>query len=580
MGGKAILVLAGAVCALAAVLYFTDRNPPAKASNEVAALDGRRLGDCARIRWQFEGRPGIEVVRRDDGMFWLAEPIVDLASPGYLQQIVGAWDSAQLRRTPLLDDDEGRRKAGLLPPALTFTVDWPDGHVLTLDIGEPSPLGNGRFVRRDGVIWEGSEGLLTSLEVGLEDLRDRSVFRNGPQTCRELLVTQQSPSGKSETLQLVRKGGTDWRLAGTLSGRADADAALSYVTAVLSLRVGDFVHGLHRPPEGPPEIVIEARGGMGDERLELWLDQGSIWGTLPGRGIGFSSDNRTYSQVFVNAAERLRARILVPMRVVAEELGEVVIDAGGGQGDRVRLQRDGNAADWRLHEPIEFATHPTPVNELVQAINNLHAIEFVDGKDANEPSFGLGQGRLSMTVRALQQRETTTLWFGNTVRRGEDDFVYACRADEPGTVVLVPATPVELLRRAFTEYCNREVVRGLPVVERLELQSQAGQLLVYLHNGKEWVKEGDPQPRGEVGSFVNDVLRDLRGERAIDLRDGAFGDPDWLLLLRRNNGDTFAELRLWDRSKQGGMVVQPKGQSAIGFDLSEFIAKSLRELMQ
>ena len=580
MGGKAILVLLALVGALAAVLYVTERKPPAKAANEVSALDGRSLGDATRVRWQFAGRPPVELQRGGDGLFRLSEPIVDLASPGYVRQIFAAWDSAQLRRTPLGDDADGRTKAGLEPPALTLTAHFAGDETVTLDVGAPGPLGNGRFVRRDGAIWEGGEGLLTSLEVGIDDLRDRSVFRNEAQTCRELEVTQKLPSGKFETIKLVRKG-LDWRLQLPIDGRADPDVAVSFVTAVLSLRVGDFVHGLVRLPERPPEIVIAARGGLGDEEIKLWLDQGSIFGVLPNReGIAFSSDNRQYTQIFVNAVERIRARILVPLRVVAEDLAEVVVDASGGQGDRMRLVRATSAEEWRLALPIEYPTHPTPVNELVQAVNNLHAREFVEGKNASDAALGLGQGRLVVDVRGFQPGQNATLWFGNEVRRGEDSFVHACRADEPGTVVLVPAPPVDLLRRVFTEYCNRDVVTIGTLVERLELQSRAGKVLVYRNDGKNWVKDGDPEPRNELGGFVNDVLRDLRAERVVDLRDGRFGDPDWLLSLQRANGDVFAELRVWDRSKAAPLVVQPKGQKAIGFELSDFVAKSLRELWQ
>ncbi|MCA8966379.1 MAG: DUF4340 domain-containing protein [Planctomycetes bacterium] len=579
MGGKATLVLLALVGALVAVLYFTDRKPPAKESNEVSALDGHSLTDAVGMRWQFEGRPAVELSRGDDGLFRVSEPIVDRASPGYLQQIVAAWDSAQLRRTPLADDEDGRRKAGLIPPALTFRATWPGGVEVNLEVGAPGPLGNGRFMRRDGVIWEGGEGLLTSLEVGLDDLRDRSVFRNEAQTCRELEVTQKLPTGKAETIKLVRKG-LAWRLEQPVAGRADADVATSFVTAVLALRVGDFIHGMIRLPEREPEIVIAARGGLGDERIQLWLQEGQVFGVLPDRGgIAFTSDNRQYTQIFVNATERIRARILVPLRNVAEDLGEIVVDASGGQGDRLRLTRASSAEEWRLAEPIEFATHPTPVNELVQAINNLHAREFVDGKDSSDPAFGLGQGRLVVDVRGFRG-EKATLWLGNEVHRGEDSFVYACRADEPGTVVLVPAPPVDQLRRPFTEYCNRDVVRIGAVVERLELQSRAGQVLVFKNDGDNWVKEGDVEPRNELGGFVNDVLRDLRAQRVVDLRDGRFGDPDWLLSLRRANGDSFVELRVWDRSKAAPLVVQPKGGKAVGFELSDFVAKSLRELWQ
>ncbi len=579
MGLRTIVVLLLLVASLVAVLWWTEQKPPVRDLAEVAALDGRSLGDSAVIRWQLEGRPPIEIRQRAGGQFALTEPVADLASPAYLRQIAAAWESARLRRTPIVDDEAGRQKAGLTPPAATFAVDWPDGHKVLLEIGAPGPLGDGWFVRRDGVIWEGGEGLLTSLAVGIDGLRDPSVFRHGEASCSVLEFTQTPAGGKRETIRLERSGG-DWRLAAPVQARADPDAAMQFLTAVLALRVDHFVPGMVRLPERQPEIEIFVRGDFGEEQLQLWEEAGSVFGQLPGRGIVFTSDNRQYTSIFVNAIERLRARILVPMRVVAEELAEVTVDPGQGRGERLRLVRQTSAAEWRLVEPVDLATHPTPPSELVQAINNLRAYEFIPGA-ASEPSFGLvPERRLVLTLRAFERRETTTLWLGAELRRGDDAFVYACRADEPDNVVLVPAPPVDLLRRPFTDYAALDVWRLTVPVERLELQSRGGEVIVYALTDGVWRKEGDPEPRPEVGGFVNDVLRDLRGERAVDLRGQPLGTPDWLVSLRRANGDSFGELRLWDRSKAAPLVVQRVGDTHTGQELSDFVAKSLRELWQ
>ncbi|MFM1871359.1 MAG: hypothetical protein RL398_781 [Planctomycetota bacterium] len=578
MGAKTILVLLALIGGLLLVLRFTDRTVPVAVSQETSLLDGRSLQEALRIRWEFHARQPIELTRGADGMLALAEPIRDRVSQGYLRQICDAWDSAKLQRTPLADDAVGRQKAGLAPALLKFTVWWGEGEPLEIEIGDPTPLGNGRFVRRSGALWEGGEGLVTSLEVGLEDLRDRSVFRTEPANCRSLTVTQALAGEARETVTLARQG-VDWRLTAPFEGRADGDAAVAYVTAVLALRVGDFVHGMVRLPEREPEIVVTAVGGFGEESVRLWLQDGSIFGLLPGRDIVFVSDNRQYNQVFINAAERLRARLLLPMRSVAQELGEAAIDFGGA-GDRTRLLRDGIAEDWRLVEPVAHATHPTPINELMQALNNLHARRFADGMTAETAACGLGPGRLMITVRALEKRELTTLWIGNEVQVGDERLAYACRADEPGQVVMVPGPAVDVLRRAWPSYCALQVIDVRAPVERLELQGRSGPIRAFVLGKLGWTKEGSDQPLEELAGLVEDQLRDLRAQRAVDLRDKSFGDPDWVLSLRRANGDSFAAIRLWDRGAQAPLVAQPSGEAAVGYELSGFLAKNLRELWQ
>jgi hypothetical protein len=582
MGLRAIVILLLVVGGLAAVLLLTDQKPPAKDVAELAVLDGRSLKESKRIWWQFEGMAPVEISRTADGGYGLTEPIVDRASPGYLQQICVAWDSAQMRATPLADDAEGREKAGLEPPALRLLAEFPEGRRIEVEVGAPGPLGTSRFLRRDGKIWEGGEALLESLRVGVDDLRDRMVFQNNPSLARELRVAQLSATGERETLHLERQG-DEWRLLAPIEGRADTAAAMRFVTAVLSLRVDDFVPGVVRMPESEPSIVIVARGARGEETVRLWLEQGQVYGQLPGRNVTFTSDNRQYGAIFQNATEHLRARILVPLGNVYEQLADVVVDPGQGRGDRLRLLRDDEMGAWRLVEPVEFAAAATPCNETVQAINNLHAVEFVAAPDggpivAGDARFGLGAGRLQVSVRSHDRQQPIELWFGSEVRKGDLDLVYACRADEPTTVVLVPRIPVDHLRRPWVDYCERALLRLSVVAERIDLARRSGERRSYRRDGGHWVLDGEPGQHDAVGSFVNDVLRDIDGVRAVDVRGEAFAVADWTLALSRDNGDTLARLRIWDRGADRPLVLQAGDDGPVGFELVPVHDKQLREL--
>jgi hypothetical protein len=587
VGIRGIVVLLLLVGGLAAVLLFTDQKPPVQQTAETSVLGGRSLRQCTKMRWQFQSRPVVEVVRGEDGRFHLAEPIVDVASAGYLRQIVDAWDSAQMRATPLADDEAGRKNAGLVQPEVRFWADFADGTRVEVEVGEPGPLTGTRFVRRDGKIWEGSDALVESLRVGLQDLRERSVFRHAFSTAEEVRLEQRLASGKREPLHLKVVEG-EWRLLEPVKGRADPVAAQRFVTALVSLTVSDFHAGAMRLPEEEPSIVITVRGRHGEETVRLWEAMGQVYGQIPGRGVTFSSDTGQYGQIFVNAVENLRARLLVPLGGDAlEQLVELVVDPGQGRGKRVRLVRDASHLDWRLVEPIEYPARATPCNEVAYALQRLVAREFVDDEDvqrprANDPRYGLTGERLTVTVKlaaggvGMAPAGTTTLWFGKEVQHGGEARVYACRSDEPDTVVYVQAEPLGEVRRPWTDFCDRQAVRILAAIERLDLRHKDGTERRFEVTEQGWRLLATDEPRPEVGELANDVLRDLVGQDVVD--GNTLGEPDWRIVFARRNGDELGSMSVWDRGAEQPIVVRGPQEAPIGFAVSRRTTSELRAL--
>ncbi len=582
MGLRTTLLLLAAVGGLGALLFFTDEKPPAAKSVETAALDGRQIQDCKRMRWQFIDQAAIEVAKDATGGFSLSEPIVDVVSAAYLRQIMTTWDSAQMQGTDFQNDAKGQQETGLDTPELVFVVEWPDGKKVQIDVGAPGPLGSDRFLRRDGRIYRGGNGLIESMRVGLDDLRERAVFRTMESQCTELEVEQIQITGKRERLHLERAAGV-WRLKAPMQGRADPQRAIQFVTAVLSLRADHFPPGVTRFPDRDPEIQVVVRGARGEESVKMWIAQGAVFGQMPGRGVTFTTENQPYAAIFENAAQDLRATVLVPIANLPERLGEAAIDPGQGRGDRIRMVRSSFSEDWRLVEPVEYRVGATPANELIQALNNLRAIEFVDGVSASDPATGLGAGRLQVSVRELDEKAVTTLWIGADVMKKDVPLTYACRGDDPTVVVLVPRPATDQLRRAWASYCNLDVLRLTVPIERIDLRKGTA-TRTFRSNGAHWVLDGAEGNRDEVGGFANDSLRDLRGKVAVDLRGGTFGEPDWMIDLCRENGDVLQSLRVWDRSKEAPLVVQAWSAQvkpgSVGFEVAPQVAKSLREFWQ
>lgn len=581
MGMRSLLVLVLLAAGLGAVLWFTDEKPSVQKVAETAVLDGRSLVTCKRMRWQFPNHPPIEVTRGADG-FRITEPIVDVVSAAYLRQIITAWDSAQMQAAPLANTEENRAKVGLSPPEMTFRVEFDEGRTIDVQVGGLGPLSDReiRYVLRDDKLWVAHTALYESMRVGLDDLREHVVFRNTPVEATELRVDQRLPSGTRETLHLKLVDGL-WRLFAPVEGRADGDAARSFVTGVLSLRVGAFAPGVVKLPEGEPAIVIDVQGARGAETLRLWENGGALFGILPGRNIAFSGDNNQYSSIFTNGADRLRARVLVPMPEGSfEEIVELVVDPGEGRGDRLRLVRETTSSPWRLVEPVAMAASPTACNEAAQALQMMIATEFVDEPGgtrprANDPRYGLtaAAGRLAVTLRLVRESTPATLWFGARVARPEQPLVHACRADEPDTVVLVQQACADTLARSWLAYCELHVLRQSATAERLALKHKDGRELAFASDDASWRTSG-------LHDLVRDELRDLRGTMAVDARAPQFRTPDWTISLMRLNKDVLGELRVWDRGADQPLVMQGNGPAAVAFEVKDRTSKDLRALWQ
>jgi len=589
MSGKAILILLLIAAGLVGVLLVTDETPPVEQTDEASVLEGRSLASAKRIRWQFEGMVAVELAPGADGRFEIREPIQDLASIAYLKPIVYSWDSAMMHAVKIEDTEEGRAKAGLSPPELKMIVEWgEDDKRLEVEVGAAGPLGTTRFLRVHDKIWEGGDSLLESMRVGLADLRERQVFRHAYASASEVRVVQANAHGDREPLHLKMEEG-EWRLLEPITGRADPVAAQRFVTAVCALRVDHFQIGLLEKPDREPDIEVLINGAFGEEKADLWLEQGQVYGLLPGRGHIFTSGNQQFGQVFVNAVNNLRARILVPMgESTFEELAELIVDPPGGRDDRIRLVRESKTSPWRLLEPVEYDCRATPVNESAHALHRLVARAFVteDGvrPRADDPRYGMNESRWAVTTRRSGQKTLNTLWFGGDappalVEGERQPMVYCCRADEPDNIAIVPKQALEMLQRVWTVYCDKQILRQPAIIERLELTHADGRARAFKMTPDGWVQEGVEGNRDEVGNFAADVLRDFVGKAAVDMSEG-FAAPDWQIVLKRATGDELGLVKIWDRGEGKPLIAKGRSDEPVGFEVSKLDSNSLRAMWQ
>ena len=300
MGFRTTLVLLLVAAVLGAVLWFTPDQVPDRPTLDVPLLEGRSLGEARTLRWQLQDQPMVELQRQEDGGFRITEPLVDIASRARVAAIGAAYDTARIlpAREGAAADSAFLAQVGLDQPRAWFEAGWPDGSTVRIELGEPGALGSDIFVRRGTTIHQGSVALRTTLEVGLEDLRERQVFANHPMAVSRVQIDRLLDSGKREVMEL-RRADSGWRMEQPISTRVEPAATQSLLAQLLGLRIDQFPASVMRLPEREPDIRVQVEGGFGPEKVDLWRDpSGNLLGRLEGRGIRFASSDLQLQAVF------------------------------------------------------------------------------------------------------------------------------------------------------------------------------------------------------------------------------------------------------------------------------------------
>lgn len=584
MNWRTTIALILLACGLAAVLLFTRERIEDPKAPTVAVFGGRSLREAIRIRWRHgPTSPLVELIREGEGPFRLTEPIVDQCSAAFLRNLVASYDAEPLREAFPGEKLTAEQIAalGLDEPRTTLEAWFEDGKQVKIEIGGQGPLGRDNYVRRDGVIYSGGLGLWSALQVNVNDLRERRVFNNSRATATSLTVDQVGADGKAERVRLVYRDG--WYMEEPRQSRTESAASESFVALVLGLSIDHFPVGqVVKPPDRPADYTITVDGSLGSETVKLWRDPSDqLIGDHPGRKIYFVSSGSQYTEIFVNVAERMRARWLIPIQDLPENLTRVVIDQGGDR-PRIVLSRQNKDAPFQLHEPVVSPCAPTPLAKLIQALNNLRVVDYVDGRP-DEARFGLvGEG---LTVEVFEQGKPkgTVLKIGADAaeERSGIKVTYVQRRDEPGNVVAVPKAAVDLLREPWNVYPELKVMTLLPgtVVERVLVRGRDAPDVEYRRKEGRWQRVGTDAPADWVGS-VMDEIADLRGISADTSRRLRLGDPDRTIELCRANNDEFASLLVWDRGKGQQLRVRLKSKDALVFELDDLRSDYLRKLWQ
>lgn len=270
MRSKNLIILSVLVLALGAFIVFVERHAPTteerleRADRVFAELDENEVVGL-RLR---TGHGPVRLVRSGDD--WrLVEPIDYPADDAAVRSLLRSIASLDADRS-LSADEVAPADYGLDDPPLGVVLESSDGTSFELDIGNETPLGGKRAVRRGG----GGDILLCSgafvrdLDRGVDDWRSRDVIELFEDDLASLSVEH-----AGDVIDAVRSNGR-WQLARPVPDLADPEQMRSLVSELNGLRISEFLDADSDPSVlglDPPEYRIELTRAAGGDPVTLEL---------------------------------------------------------------------------------------------------------------------------------------------------------------------------------------------------------------------------------------------------------------------------------------------------------------------
>ena len=234
----------------------------------------KKNADDFESREVFEGAPAdmtrIEILRgrgrlalaRKQGIWWLAEPMSDLADAGEVDRLSASL--LRLRVKDFLHGAQDLAAIGLNPALFRVSITGAKGAVTAVDFGATRSDGNTIYARRDGQVFTVERDLLDELSREAEAFRARAlvVFNRPDATAVEAVF------GKTSYALEQRDGG--WSSGGRPVLAAAADDALG---ALLDLKSSDFVDEAGMKALEPSTATVTVRMRIG-EPLTIALHPG------------------------------------------------------------------------------------------------------------------------------------------------------------------------------------------------------------------------------------------------------------------------------------------------------------------
>lgn len=237
MKPRNLIILAVVVAAIGAYIFLYERHQPtSEEARERAEKVFPDLDRDAVTSLEIRNSHGEFTLAKSGGDWRLTTPIEFPADSATVSSLLSSLSNLKQERR-LSPSEVDPEDYGLDAPALFVAAATEDGTSFTLEVGDETPLGSNRAVRRPGAedFILCSDYFVTDLDKELDDWRSRDVV----DVVVDDLASLQVVSG-GDRIHLVRSD-DDWRLVDPIQDLADGNHVSNLVSNLNSLRIEEFL---------------------------------------------------------------------------------------------------------------------------------------------------------------------------------------------------------------------------------------------------------------------------------------------------------------------------------------------------
>lgn len=420
--------------------------------------------------------------------------------------------------------------AGLEPPLGRATLVDKAGKETVIEIGRKGSISNDTYVRVGGTtaIHSVAKDLAREIGKNANEFRSRSLARFSPGEAVRI-----EASHDDRTYDLSRNERGQWVIDAPVKGLADAEKVKAWINKITALSAADFVAdkaaSLAAFGMEPPFLKLAVTTEQKKPRLTTQPTESQPasqpveikrFELVFGQEADLQKANRFVKladQPWVATIAGSLVDGLVPKlaelrdtRVARVREPEVTRLEITTEGQTAALERSDGA--WRGAGDLT-ALEPAAVQDVVQALEDLRALEFIDEPDP-KTDYGLSEPRSTLRITARGAEEPVVLKIGANTKSGRNTYVQV--EGRPTVMVVAEA---QAARLGVTPLALR--ARGIFDLQPDDLRSidlkRGERHFVLQRDGAEWKMTAPPgapvDPTG-IRELTNDLAR-LRARRVV-----------------------------------------------------------------
>lgn len=370
-----------------------------------------------------------EATATKPGPWEITAPIHTKAEQWVVNALPSAFFNLKSQRAfvPGLGGEPSLKDAGLDPPRGTFVLTSQDGKQYTFQIGASVAVSNDTYLRvlgggTDDKVHIVARNFDTELRRKLKDYRSKSLF---PRKRPEPVALEIDYEGKHYAL--TRDENEQWIIEQPIKTYADNNKVSGLINRFGALFVKEFIDDAPKSlaPYGldEPELVIRVRGQADDDGHQPEytllvgtysdLEKKNRYVKLPDQPWVASVAQTSIDPLLPNLSELRDSRLV---RFKADDVAAVEL-ATPERTVNLKLEK----GEWSGSGDLTNI-EPAAVTDLLAAIEDIHAIDYVDQPEAPE-TYGLDAPRAALRITLRSAVEPVTILVGKNTPSGRNTYV-------------------------------------------------------------------------------------------------------------------------------------------------------------